>query len=323
MPTKKDKTKTPDLTKPIFTDETKAREHLEALRWPDGPFCPQCGDAENVTRMEGEAHRPGLIQCNSCRAQFSVTVGTLFERSHLPLHKWLLAFHLMAASKKGISAHQLHRMLDITYKTAWFMAHRIREAMKPAHTSKSGGAGKVIEADETFWGQKPVASGKRKPRGGYQHKNAIVALVERGGDVRTFHVANATAGAVRRVLDEQADKASRLMTDEAKHYRKVGREFASHEAVNHTRKEYARGDVHTNTIESCFSILKRGLIGTFHHVGVQHLQRYCNEFDFRYNHRKVWDEVAEKFRPMTDVERAIAMLYGIDGKRLTYRRLDG
>lgn len=311
-----------DLNAPIFTNEAKARAHLEALRWPDGPFCPHCGEAESVTRLNGKSHRPGLHQCNSCREHFSVTVGTLFERSHIPLHKWLLAFHLIAASKKGISSHQLHRMLGITYKSAWFMSHRIREAMKPTPTTtKIGGKGKTLEADETFWGRKPTAPGTRKPRGGYQHKNAIVSLVERGGSVRTFHVPSATAGAVRRVLDEQADKDSHLMTDDAKHYRKVGREFACHSAVNHTRKEYVRDEAHTNTVEGYFSILKRGLVGTFHHVGVQHLQRYCTEFDFRYNHRFVLDEEG-KPRPMTDAERATAMLHGIAGKRLTYRRVN-
>src|SRR3989442_494472 len=257
-----------NLSAPIFTNEAKAREHLEALRWPEGAFCPHCGDVENVSRLDGEAHRPGLYQCNSCREQFSVTVGTLFERSHLPLHKWLLAFHLMAASKKGVSAHQLHRMLGITYKTAWFMGHRIREAMKTIHVGRIGGGGKKLEADETFWGQKPRKRGERKPHGGYQHKNVIVSLVERGGDVRSFHVPNATAGGVRRVLDEQADKQSHLMTDDAKHYRKVGREFRRHSTLNHTRKEYVRGNAHTNTVEGYFSILKRGLVGTFHHVGV-------------------------------------------------------
>lgn len=181
---------TADLTNPIFTDESKAREHLEALRWPDGPFCPHCGEAENVVRLEGQAHRPGLLQCRSCRKQFSVTVGTLFERSHIPLNKWLLAFHLMASSKKGMSAHQLHRMLGVTYKTAWFMAHRIREAMRTSGRPKVGGGGKVIEADETFWGKKP---GAKKGRGGYQHKNTVVALVERNGDVRAFHVPDCTA----------------------------------------------------------------------------------------------------------------------------------
>ncbi len=298
-----------DLTNPIFTDESAARAHLEALRWPDGPSCPHCGEAEQVTRMDGEAHRPGLLQCRSCRKQFSVTVGTLFERSHIPLHKWLLAFHLMASSKKGMSAHQMHRMLGITYKSAWFMAHRIREAMKTPARPKVGGKGKVIEADETFWG---LRAGATKQKAGYQHKNTVVALVERGGQVRAFHVANATAASVRSVLDEHAEKDSHLMTDDARHYGKVGREFAQHSSVNHTAGEYVRGVAHTNTVEGFFSILKRGLVGTYHHVGAQHLQRYVSEFDFRYNQRHV-----------TDSERATAMLLGITGKRLTYRRLDG
>lgn len=300
---------TADLTNPIFSDETKAREHLEALRWPSGPFCPHCGEAENVTRLEGASHRPGLHQCNSCRQHFSVTVGTLFERSHIPLHKWMLAFHLMAASKKGMSAHQLHRMLGITYKSAWFMAHRIREAMKRPERPKVGGKGKIVEADETFWGTKPNA---KIGRGGYQHKNTIVALVERSGDVRAFHVPDCTVKSVKKVLDENAERDSHLMTDDARHYRKMGREFAKHSSVNHTAKEYVRGDAHTNTIEGFFSILKRGLVGTYHQVGCQHLQRYVTEFDFRYNHRL-----------MSDVERATAMLQGIDNKRLTYRRIGG
>ncbi len=307
-----------DLSAPIFTDEAAARAHLEALRWPNGAFCPHCGEAENVTALNGTAHRPGLYECNSCREQFSVTVGTLFERSHLPLHKWLLAFHLMAASKKGMSAHQLHRMLGITYKTAWFMAHRIREAMNTTPAGKIGGRGKTLEVDETFWGDKPGTKGSKKHKT-HHAKNAIVSLVERGGEVRSFHVASATAGSVRRVLDEEADKQSDLMTDDAKHYRRVGREFASHSAVNHTRKEYVRGAAHTNTVEGFFSILKRGLVGTFHHVGPQHLQRYVNEFDFRYNHRQVRDANGD-LRPMTDAERARAMLCGIEHKRLTYRR---
>ncbi len=307
------------ITNPVFTDEAKAREHLEALRWPDGPYCPHCREAENVTRLTGEAHRPGLLQCNGCRQQFSVTVGTLFERSHIPLHKWLMAFHLMAASKKGMSAHQLHRMLHVTYKTAWFMAHRIREAMKTPQRPKLGGGGKIVEADETFWGMKP---GAKKQRGGYQHKNVIVALVERDGQVRAFHAPSATAKTVRAVLHEHADKSSHLMTDDARHYGKVGREFDQHSAVNHTRKEYVRGEAHTNTIESFFSVLKRGLIGTYHHVGSQHLQRYVCEFDFRYNHRKTKDEDGLT-RLMTDAERATAMLLGITGKRLTYRPVNG
>jgi transposase-like protein len=316
MPKKKEPDKIADLLNPIFTDVDAAREHLEALRWPDGPYCPHCGETENVTRMEGESHRPGLIQCNACRKNFSVTVGTLFERSHIPLNKWMLAFHLVAASKKAMSAHQMHRQLDVTYKTAWFMMHRIREAMATTNRPKLGGEGKIIEADETFWGQKPGG----QPKKGYHHKNAVVALVERGGEVRAFHVPSATAQSVRKVLDENAEKSSHLMTDEAKHYRKIGREFDRHSAVNHTRGEYVRGDAFTNTIESFFAVFKRGLVGTYHHVGAQHLHRYVSEFEFRYNNRKRFDADGVEF-PVTDAERAEAMLTGITGKRLTYRRI--
>lgn len=310
---------TADLTNPIFTDETKAREHLEALRWPEGPSCPHCGEAENVVRMEGKAHRAGLLQCRSCRKQFSVTVGTLFERSHIPLHKWLLAFHLMASSKKGMSAHQLHRMLGITYKSAWFMAHRIREAMTEPNRPKLGGGGKVVEADETFFGRRPKTAKNR--RGGAAHLNTIMALVERDGGVRAFHAPRVSSRNVKLMLDANADKASHLMTDESHFYTKVGREFATHHTTNHRRKQYSRkvsdpafpelSRAHSNTVEGFFSILKRGLIGTYHHVGVQHLQRYVSEFDFRYNERHV-----------TDGERAASMLLGITGKRLTYRRLN-
>src|SRR6185437_235208 len=182
----------------------QAREHLEALRWPDSPDCPHCGEAENVTRLDGESHRPGLIQCNACRKNFSVTVGTLFERSHIPLNKWMLAFHLVAASKKAMSAHQMHRQLDVTYKTAWFMMHRIREAMATPNRPKLGGEGKIIEADETFWGMKPGG----QPKKGYHHKNAVVALVERSGEVRAFHVPSATAQSVRKVLNENGLRRS-------------------------------------------------------------------------------------------------------------------
>ena len=318
MPRKNEPDKIADLLNPIFTDVDKAREHLEALRWPDGPYCPHCGEAENVTRMEGESHRPGLHQCNACRQAFTVTVGTLFERSHIPLNKWMLAFHLVAASKKAMSAHQMHRQLDVTYKTAWFMMHRIREAMAEPVRPKIGGSGKIIEADETFWGKKP---GTKKGRGGYQHKNAAMALVERGGEVRAFHIPSATAKSVRKVLDEHAEKSSHLMTDEARHYGKIGREFDEHSAVHHSRKEYVRGEAHTNTIEGFFSIFKRGLIGTYHQVSTQHLHRYVAEFEFRYNHRQTADADGVTF-PVSDAERAMAMLNGITGKRLTYRRLD-
>jgi transposase-like protein len=308
-----------DVTNPIFTDEAAARAHLEALRWPTGAFCPHCGvTGEDVSRLDDGKHRKGLHQCNACRQQFSVTVGTLFERSHLPLHKWLLAFHLMSASKKGISAHQLHRMLGITYKSAWFMAHRIREAMKQPKGGKLGGRGKAVEADETYWGLKKDT---KKAKAGYQHKNVVMSLVERDGNVRSFHVPNATAKTVKAVLEKNVTPESHLMTDDAPTYIKPGRMFLAHSAVNHSAKEYVRGVAHTNTVEGYFSILKRGLVGTFHHVGEQHLQRYVNEFDFRYNNRKVRED--GKVRKMTDAERAYIALQGIDGKRLTYRRTAG
>lgn len=296
-----------DLTNPIFTDEDKAREHLEMLRWPNGPVCPKCGESEKITKLKGKSHRPGLYQCNGCRQHFTVTVGTLFEDSHIKLHKWLLAFHLMASSKKGISSHQLHRMLGITYKSAWFMTHRIREAMKTDYyNARYLGGNEPVEADETFIGTKPGA----KKRKGYGHKNAVLSLVERNGEVRSFHVPSVSAKTLKPYLKYHIDPDACLMTDDAGQYRLIGPEFDRHEVVCHSQDEYVRGDVHTNTVEGFFSILKRGLVGIYQHVSVQHLQRYITEFDFRYNHRKD-----------TDFQRATQALLGIVGKRLTYRRL--
>jgi transposase-like protein len=301
---------TADLTNLIFTDETKAREYLEGIRWPNGAYCPHCGETENVVRLAGKSHRPGLHQCNGCRQHFTVTVGTLYERSHIPLHKWLLATHLLTSSKKGISAHQLHRMLGITYKSAWFMAHRIREAMKDENPAPMGGEGTVIEADETYQGKtkKRTSKGKRGPA----NKRAVVALVERGGQVRSFHVERATGKAVREILVRNAHRNTHLTTDESRLYNEVGKEFAQHSAVHHARGEYVRDDAHTNTIEGFFSIFKRGMKGVYQHCGEQHLQRYLTEFDFRYNHRTALG--------VNDAARADAALKGITGKRLTYRR---
>jgi transposase-like protein len=311
-----------DLTNPIFHDETKAREWLEGVRWPNGAFCPHCGSV-NVIRMEGKAHRPGLLNCRDCREQFSVTVGTVFERSHVPLHKWVLANHLMNASKKGMSAHQLHRMIHVTYKTAWFMSHRIREAMNDPNPEPIGGPGKVVEADEACKGKatpqprsrgripNPTKSGKSGPA----DKRPVVALVERGGEARAVHVPQVTAKNVREVLVSLADRRSRLHTDESRLYPALGKEFASHETVQHSTGEYARGDVTTNSVEGYFGILTRGLIGVYHHCGEQHFQRYLDEFTFRYNHRTKLG--------FTDSERAVEALRGIEGKRLTYRRIGG
>lgn len=293
-----------DLFAPHFQDADKARAYLEALRWPRGPVCPHCGVEGSHYALKGAAHRPGLMKCKDCRKQFSVTVGTVFERSKIPLNKWLLAVHLMCASKKAMSSHQIHRMLGITYKSAWFMTHRIREAMKPGSTGLMGTGGGTVEADETYRGNQD-----KQPKGarGYQHKMKVVSLVERGGEKRSIVVPTVTGKTLREVLNNNVSKEAHLMTDEHSGYTKVGREYASHGTTAHSRGEYARGEIHSNTVESSFSLLKRGLVGTFHHVGEQHLQRYVTEFDFRWNHRKT-----------TDRERSDKLLTEISGKRLTY-----
>jgi transposase-like protein len=308
-----------DLTAPIFTDAEAARRHLEAQVWPNGPVCPHCGnaDGERITALKGTSHRPGLYQCMECREQFTVTVGSAFERSKIPLNKWLLATYLLNASKKGYSAHQLHRTLGVTYKTAWFMFHRIREAMKDdvATSGPLGGEGKIVEADETYHGKKETVT-KRTKRGKPSHssKRSIVALVERGGRVRSFHVETATKDTVREILVTNASRASKLHTDESNLYMAVGKEFAGHETVTHSADEYVRGDVHTNTIEGYFSIFKRGMRGVYQHCSEKHLHRYLVEFDHRYNHR-----VKLGF---DDAMRADKALAGIKGRRLYYRRPD-
>jgi transposase-like protein len=299
-----------DFTNPIFTDEDKAREHLEALRWPDGAFCPHCGSV-NVHRLEGKSHRPGLFQCNGCAQAFTVMVGSVMERSHIPLRKWVLAFYLMNSSKKGISAHQLHRMLGVTYKTAWFLAHRVREAMKPTNPSALGGEGKIVEADETAVGGKSKNRAFRKKA---ISKQIVVSLVERGGGARSFHVGQGKRTRVRDLrpfLVKNASRKSRLMTDKDKNFVRIGEEFVTHDSVDHHRAEYARGDVHTNTVEGFFSIFKRGVIGVYHHVSEAHLNRYLAEFDFRYSNRAKLG--------VNDGERAARAIKGAQGKRLTYR----
>lgn len=308
-----------DLSNPIFHDADKAREHLEALRWASGRFCPHCGEAENTVAVAGEKHRAGLYYCNACKGQFTVTVGTVMERSHIPLHKWVAAFHLMAASKKGMSANQLHRMLGITYKSAWFLAHRIRESMREVNPSPIGGSGKTVEADETYVGGKERnkhRSKREKKNIGSVGKEVVFSLVERGGKVRSQHIQRVSAKTLRPILNEQLTdaKATKLMTDGEGQYRLVADMVASHETVNHGIGEYVRGDVHTNTIEGYFSILKRGINGTYHHVSGQHLKRYLAEFDFRYNNRKALG--------VDDTMRANAAIKGIEGKRITYRRAD-
>lgn len=300
-----------NLFEPRFQNADKAREYLEALHWPHGPICPHC-TSDNATRLEGAKHRAGLVQCNDCRQQFTVTVGTVFERSKVPLNKWLLANHLICASKKGISAHQLHRMLGVTYKTAWFMAHRIREAMVSTDDTPMGGPGGTVEVDETYFGRDKTKAKSRTP---IQHMNRIVSLVDRATGRSTSVVFTESFGPanVSKLLFTRIDRQSRLVTDEAKPYIAPGRQFAAHETVNHRMKEYARGDVTTNTVEGFFGIFKRGMRGIYQHCGQQHLHRYVAEFDFRYTNRSG--------KGVEDRERADIALMGIAGKRLTYRRI--
>jgi transposase-like protein len=279
---------------PHFRDDTAAREYLERLLWPAGPVCPHCG----VINHAYATKRPGVYRCAepACRKDFSVTMRTVMERSKIALHKWLIAFHLMCSSKKGISAHQLYRTLDIGYEAAWFMCHRVREAMRDGGLAPLGGAGGVVEADETYCGDIPEAKRRTSPqrgdrpyakggRSGPGGKRAIVALVERGGRVRSFHPAVADGETVAKIVNENIHRESRLHTDESRLYTKVGARFASHETINHSAGEYARDDVTTNSVEGYFSIFKRGMRGIYQHCGEKHLHRYLAEYDFRFNHR--------------------------------------
>ena len=291
-----------------FQDEEKAREYLEALRWSNGVVCPHCGSVGKHYILTGKSHRKGLRKCSDCREQFSVTVGTVFERSKIKLHIWLMAVHLVCAAKNGMSSMELHRLIGVTQKTAWFMLHRIREAMKPESGGLMDSGGGTVEADETYWGNTKRSQAAKGYKGrGYAHKEKIVSLVELGDKVRYFHVQTVTAKTLKPILVSQIALDAHLMTDESSLYTKVGKEFASHNVVTHSAGEYVRGMNHTNTIEGFFSRLKRGLMGTYHHVGSQHLGRYVTEFDFRYNTRKG-----------TDAERATAVIGGIGGKRLMY-----
>jgi transposase-like protein len=312
----------------MFTNEDAARKALEAARWPNGPFCPHCGNAdpETMPLVEGtkHSHRPGLYYCNACKGTFTVTVGTVMERSKIPLTKWWLAMHLLGSSKKGISSHQLHRMLGVTYKTAWFLTHRIREAMKDTDAGPIGGEGKVVEADETYFGRrenpKPAASRKGRPylkRKKPFDKRSVVALVERGAEVRMFHVEHATATNIRDVMVRNIDRKSELHADESHLYLETGKEFDGHHTVKHSAGEYVRYEgertVHSNTVESVFSVFKRGMKGVYQHCGEAHLPRYLAEFQFRHNRRTALG--------FNDAMRVEDIAKGIEGKRLTYRRI--
>lgn len=294
-----------DLTSPVFHDEAKAREYLESLHWPDGAECPHC-ESMNVTKVGGSTARPGLYMCNACRKQFTVTVGTIMEDSKIPLTKWLLAYRLLNGGKKGISANELKRHLGITYKSAWFLAHRIRETMKD-DGSPLGGPGKTVESDEAYVGgfKKKRLSGKVAP------KKKIVTLVERdAGRARSFHITHVNFDIVRNALVTNVDRSSHLRTDDARFYNTIGREFASHQTTLHSNREFSRGGGnHSNNAENFFSILKRGVVGTYHHWSVAHTHRYLAEFDFRYSTRN-----------LSDADRTAEALKGARGKRLTYRQ---
>ncbi|MDY0065564.1 MAG: IS1595 family transposase [Steroidobacteraceae bacterium] len=301
------------LNAPHFQDDNKAREYLEAIRWPNGPVCPHCGSPAAYA-LKGKAHRPGLWKCADCRNQYSVTVGTVFESSKIGLAKWLQAVYLMCSSKKGISSHQIHRTLGVTYKTAWFMTHRIREAMRDGDLAPFGNGGGAVEVDETFIGNDRTVKPKGTKKGrGYHHKHKVLALVDRDtGKARSMVVDDLKAATLAPIVRENIAKEARLMTDENFAYTKVGREFAEHGVVHHGKNEYVRGDVHTNTIEGYFSIFKRGMKGVYQHCAKHHLHRYLAEFDFRYNNRTALD--------INDKQRTINALAGAEGKRLYYKR---
>ncbi len=300
---------------PMFHDEDRAREALEAELWPNGPVCRHCGnaDASKIAKLQGKSHRPGLYYCNECKSQFTVTVGTVLERSKIPLTKWLMAAHMVNAGKNGVSAHEIHRTLGITYKTAWFMMHRLREAMAELNLTPMGGEGQSIQADETYYGNTSRrAKGYRK---GLRHKQGVFALVEPQGRARAFHLKPANLNTVRDALLANVDRASELHTDEAGLYDKVGKEFASHKRVKHgwnQRGIYVGKDGQTtNAVDNFFGNFKRSMKGTYRFCSEQHLQRYLNEFQFRHNHRAGLG--------FNDGERTAKALKGIEGKRLTYR----
>jgi transposase-like protein len=296
----------------IYTDETAARKHLQKLLWPNGPVCPHCQSVDRSTELKGDSTRPGVFKCRECEKPFSVTVGTVFERSKLPLHQWVYVTELMTASKKGISAHQVHRMLKVTYKTAWFMCHRIRKAMEASEaTPAMGGPGGQVQADETYYGNTSKRSKSYKK--GHSHKASVVALVDpANGQARAFHVPKATADTVRHILVTNADRASTLVTDESSLYTKVGREFDAHDKVWHDARVYVtEAGRTTNNVENFFGIFKKEMVGVYHFCGEQHLQRYLDEFSFRYSNRSGLG--------IDDAERANRALKGIVGKRLTYR----
>ena len=303
------------LSKPYFHDEEAAFSHLEGVIWQDGPVCPHCGGVDRISKIKANPEkrvRYGLHRCGDCKKQFTVKVGTVFEHMRIPLHKALQAVYLMCASKKGISAHQLHRVLEVQYRTAWFLAHRIREAMRSDDLTPFGGGGGIVEVDETFIGNDRTIKPKHTKKGrGYAHKHKVLSLVDRKtGQARSMVVDSLKASDLAPVLRENIAKEAMLMTDEASYYTLVGREFSGHEIVAHNKGEYGRGEHHTNTIEGYFSIFKRGMKGVYQHCAKKHLHRYVAEFEFRYNNRSALE--------VSDQQRNTNALKGIVGRRLQY-----
>lgn len=306
------------LSRPYFHDEAKAFDHLESVIWADGKSCPHCGGVDRITKVKANPAkriRVGLWRCGDCKRQFTVKIGTVFEHMRLPLHKALQAVYLVTTSKKGMSAHQLHRTLEITYKSAWFLAHRIREALRSGDLAPFGTDGTPVEVDETYIGRKAGVPKKH----GYQHKLGVLALVDRvSGTMRTFTFDKFGAADIYPVVRANVAREARLMTDEARVYVTLGREYAEHSTTHHKAKQYvdfADPTIHTNTVEGAFSIFKRGMKGVYQHCGEQHLHRYLAEFEFRYNNREA--------NGFNDSDRAVQALKGITGKRLTYRSTDG
>jgi transposase-like protein len=292
-----------NLTDPIYNDEEAARAYFEGIRWPSGRVCPHCGTVDNSVLLKGKSTRPGVYKCRDCRKPFSATIGTVYERSHIPLHKWLLATHLMVSSKKGISAHQLYRSLGFgSYRTAWFMAMRIREAMREGDLEPMGGEGSIVEVDETFIGSiKPKAKA-------FHHKMKVLSLVERGGKSRSIVVQGIGMATLVPIVRANLDRETHVMTDEGTAYRYLKHYFFDHSQVKHRAGEYARGNVSTNTVEGFFSIFKRGMRGVYQHCREHHLHRYLAEFDFRYTYREACGT--------NDAQRAVKAVQGTIGKRL-------
>ncbi len=306
-----------DLTDPVFNNEDAARTYFESIRWPDGkPICPHCGVVGQGTLVKGKSHRPGMYQCNACLKPFTVTVGSVMESSHVPLRKWALAFRLMAASKKGVSAHQLMRMLGLgSYRSAWFLAHRVREAMAERDPEPLGGKGKTVEIDETFIGKpdQTFVSGKGwQGKRGTATKRKVLTMVERGGRAVSVKVEDLTVQTLKTVIGKHVVLDSTLNTDEAQFYKPIGKRFGDHQAVNHGDGEYSRGVTTTNTVEGFFGIFKRGMTGVYQHCGERHLPAYLSEFDFRYSNRIGLG--------VDDTERARRAVKGAEGKRLTYKQ---